>query len=199
MGIVTWKIDGKYPTKDCLICGKLIEVKERARWDRTKYCSIKCRGKGSQKILPDFNEIKILRCSVCKFEMPKENFVKDASKTMRGGYSYTCLPCQREHSANMDKKRSWKDRRNSYLKRKFGISLSEYEDMLVKQSGVCAICGKPEQTDRSLAVDHCHETGFVRGLLCVKCNTGMGNLGDNVEILQKAIDYLLAATPSWES
>jgi len=84
------------------------------------------------------------------------------------------------------------------LKRRFGISLEDYEAMLEKQNGVCAVCGNPETVidsrtnePRSLAVDHCHTTKKVRGLLCMGCNQGLGNFRDNPEFLAKAISYLL--------
>lgn len=65
--------------------------------------------------------------------------------------------------------------------------------MLEAQEGVCAICGKPETKPNAkyLAVDHNHETGVIRGLLCNNCNRALGLLGDNVETLQNAINYLL--------
>lgn len=68
--------------------------------------------------------------------------------------------------------------------------------MLKNQGGVCAICGKPETsthksgTMKSLAVDHCHATGKVRGLLCSACNHGIGHLKDSKEIMRAAIKYI---------
>lgn len=68
-----------------------------------------------------------------------------------------------------------------------------YDRLVVEQSGLCACCGKPCSVNSILSVDHCHETGKIRGLLCNKCNTGMGLLGDSIEGLQAAIDYLRRA------
>lgn len=63
--------------------------------------------------------------------------------------------------------------------------------MLVRQGGVCAICGgPPDGRWKRFHVDHCHKTGRVRGLLCRKCNNGLGNFGDSVETMRKAIAYL---------
>jgi len=75
------------------------------------------------------------------------------------------------------------------LKRKFGIALAEYEQILVDQNGGCAICG---QTDKwySLAVDHCHDTSRIRGLLCSQCNRGIGLFRDSPDLLEKAAAYL---------
>jgi hypothetical protein len=63
--------------------------------------------------------------------------------------------------------------RKSMLKRQYGLTLEDYETMLVTQGGVCKMCGGPPGK-RMLAVDHDHETGKIRGLLCVRCNVGLG-------------------------
>ncbi len=81
------------------------------------------------------------------------------------------------------------------LKDSFGIDLREYEDMLIAQKGCCAICNKRETMKRkgkdvALAVDHCHKTGQVRGLLCTACNKGLGQFEDNQVSLSNAISYL---------
>lgn len=83
----------------------------------------------------------------------------------------------------------YKIRRNSLLKTKFGITLDQYNEMLVEQNGVCAICGKIDKF-QALSVDHSHQSGKVRGLLCSSCNNGLGRFKDSHEILQKAIEYL---------
>lgn len=80
-------------------------------------------------------------------------------------------------------------KRASRLKQKYGLSVAEYDAMLAAQDGRCAIC-KCEPTDRRLAVDHCHDTNKVRGLLCFTCNTGIGKFRHNKKLLQAAIDYL---------
>lgn len=85
--------------------------------------------------------------------------------------------------------------RNTSLKYKYGLALDEYRRMLESQGGVCAICGGYESASNgkeidSFAVDHNHKTGTVRGLLCRRCNTLLGFAQDDVEILEKAIDYL---------
>lgn len=68
---------------------------------------------------------------------------------------------------------------------------SSYDHLMSSQQGVCAVCKKSEVNGKSLSIDHCHVTGEIRGLLCSKCNTGIGLLGDNVEGLQAALDYLI--------
>lgn len=82
--------------------------------------------------------------------------------------------------------------RNTDLRRHFGIEPEQYEEMLASQGGCCAICGMPETANgrKNLSVDHCHTTGLVRGLLCSKCNHGIGQFNDSVEVMKKAILYL---------
>jgi len=81
--------------------------------------------------------------------------------------------------------------RNSDLKKNFGISIDEYERMEEAQGHACAICLQPP-TGRytNLAVDHCHTTGKIRGLLCADCNRGIGLLKDDKDILQRAVKYV---------
>lgn len=78
--------------------------------------------------------------------------------------------------------------RSHHLK-KYGLTIEEYDRLLVSQNGVCAICRKTDSTHR-LCVDHDHITGKVRGLLCGKCNRGIGCLGDNSMQLRMAADYI---------
>lgn len=74
---------------------------------------------------------------------------------------------------------------------RYGITLEEYDALFVIQGGVCALCGEPSDSERRLlSVDHCHDTGKVRGLLCSSCNMGIGIFNDDIESLEKAIAYL---------
>lgn len=84
---------------------------------------------------------------------------------------------------------------NSSLKKHYGITLEDYNALHDKQKGNCAICGNPEVRiirDKviKLAVDHCHQTGNIRGLLCSNCNTGIGALKHDIDRLKTAIEYL---------
>lgn len=81
-------------------------------------------------------------------------------------------------------------RKNTYLKRMFGITIGDYDSMMDAQGCVCAICKQPSDGKKALAVDHCHSTEQVRGLLCVNCNRGLGHFNDKPELLEAAIDYL---------
>lgn len=86
--------------------------------------------------------------------------------------------------------------RNRWYRNRYGISLLVYDTLLEKQNNVCAICFQPERGKNTkgvikpLAVDHCHQTGKVRGLLCSHCNSILGQAKDNIETLASAIQYL---------
>jgi hypothetical protein len=85
---------------------------------------------------------------------------------------------------------------NWKLKRQYGITLKQFERMMDEQNGCCAICGNPPSSvnghkhKHRLCIDHCHETGVVRGLLCTMCNAAIGYFEDNLERVQKAVNYL---------
>jgi hypothetical protein len=80
--------------------------------------------------------------------------------------------------------------RKSYLKRRYGITIAEYDRMFAEQGGVCAICGQRRPEERTLHVDHDHETGVIRGLLCFRCNNALGDFREEYELFQRAADYL---------
>jgi Recombination endonuclease VII len=78
--------------------------------------------------------------------------------------------------------------RDKYMKRRYGISRADYDALFERQGRVCAICRKPSK--ERLCVDHCHVTGMIRGLLCRKCNFGLGSLCDDQRALVAALAYL---------
>jgi hypothetical protein len=82
--------------------------------------------------------------------------------------------------------------RRKKLMSRFGITVEQYDQMHEEQGGVCKICGNPERIEgRRLAVDHNHETGKVRALLCFKCNTIVGHIENSgLEIVHSIVDYL---------
>ena len=86
--------------------------------------------------------------------------------------------------------------RGKNLKARFNLSIDDYNHLFLKQKGRCQICRKAETAKDSnkntkwLCVDHNHNTGEIRGLLCLACNTGIGKLGDSKKTLESAIKYL---------
>ena len=112
-------------------------------------------------------------CSTCKEIKLLDNF--NNRKISIDGKAYQCKDCKK----------------NIELKRTYGISHQDYLDMLEAQNGRCKICGTDAPNGiGSFHVDHCHITNKVRGLLCHKCNVGLGHFNDNISILSAAILYL---------
>lgn len=83
-------------------------------------------------------------------------------------------------------------RQPGYYIRRFGITTSQYDGLLLAQSGMCAICQRSEKTGRRLSVDHIHGSNptIIRGLLCLDCNTSLGKFNDNPALLRRAAEYL---------
>jgi len=146
-------------------------------------------------------------CSKCGKELPYECFC--ASKRSKDGLQCWCKACYKKHHLKYDKehykehageKREYRKQntvsiRNSVLKWKYDITLDQYDEMLAAQGGVCMICGRPETAKnqygvKRLAVDHDHRTEKVRALLCSSCNTVLGLVNDDVEMLLKLGLYL---------
>ena len=97
----------------------------------------------------------------------------------------------RENQRRMRANPEFKTRsRAGHLQRKYGLSLDQYEAMLASQRGTCAICTRPPGEGRSLHIDHDHETGRIRGLLCFRCNNSLGDLDDDPALLRAALRYL---------
>lgn len=137
------------------------------------------------------------KCTVCKEELPFDRYHK--SKSTKDGFGYRCIVCDRKARQKYreeNTERFAEVSRRKQLKHKYNITLEEYETLRVSQGCVCAICGSSKNNvtgkrrDWNWSVDHCHETGRVRGLLCNSCNRGLGMLGDTVERLEKALLYL---------
>jgi hypothetical protein len=88
-------------------------------------------------------------------------------------------------------KEKYKKNKFAIIEKKYGLTEQAYNEMWSEQSGRCKICNKHEQElGKVLYVDHCHNTGKVRGLLCNKCNTAIGLLFDDVDIILKAANYI---------
>lgn len=129
-------------------------------------------------------------CFSCKREKPEEEFYADNSPGR--SEQRECKECCRERRAKWWKSaRGKRSSANSKLKARFGLSIDEYEELLAKQEGKCKICGALRSSlGHRLAVDHNHETGEIRGLLCKSCNIGIGNLQDDPELCERAAVYL---------
>lgn len=135
-------------------------------------------------------------CSVCLETKPVEDFYRQSTKPEHPYYERRlgrCKECVIKQNGDRQRKTYDPDKfRRWYLKATFGITVEDYERMAEEQGGTCAICdGPPGGRHGRLHVDHCHETGRVRGLLCDACNRGMGYLGDSAAHLTRAAQYLI--------
>lgn len=152
-------------------------------------------------------------CPRCKETKPVSEFGKQSQNS--DGLAAYCKPCDRERKLESNARvkardpEAWRERRRGYvrayrerhpdrvaeserkrnLRLKFGITVEEYNALLEKQGGVCGICEDPP-TVKALAVDHHHDTGVIRGLLCSNCNTALGLMKDDLDRLERAVNYL---------
>ncbi len=147
-------------------------------------------------------------CRRCKINKPVEEFWKNRGKA--SGLCQYCKICSNLNrqetririktgttkfskgdykNKGIEEKR--KHTKNSFLKRKYDITLDDYNKLFSNQKGACAICSVHQtKLRRPLDVDHDHVTGLVRGLLCSNCNTGLGLFKDNIITLSNVIRYL---------
>lgn len=133
-------------------------------------------------------------CRICKIEKNYDEFTQNP--TGKDGYRNYCKKC-RVDQVSFKRKNNPELFKEIDLKKFYGINLEEYYTMLMKQNSVCAICNNKENTihnlskrPKSLAVDHRHSTGKIRGLLCQKCNQAIGLFKEDIKILKNAIKYL---------
>ena len=125
------------------------------------------------------------KCTKCLQDKEPESFHK--KRNSKDGRSRTCKDCDYV-KVTESRKRNPRTHTDYWLKQKYGISIEEFDVLYDKQGGVCAVCSK--STEYRLCVDHRHDTGKIRGLLCRPCNKAIGQLGDTPEGVLKAYGYL---------
>lgn len=141
------------------------------------------------------------KCTKCHEVKSVDDFYRRRKKGETVGHQSWCKTCMGKHRTEWSKKNParvrYHDRKKS-LRGRYGKDAAErYELLFERQGGACAICGEPETYVRGgssnpyrLAMDHDHETGKVRGLLCRGCNQALGKVGDNIEGVRRLLDYL---------
>lgn len=129
------------------------------------------------------------RCSTCKQYKPVENFNKNRSN--KTGLHNQCRECQKlwkpspeALAISRQKTREWNRKKVS------GFTPEDFKNKLTEQEGKCAVCGTSDSGPTDWHADHDHKTGQKRGVLCHKCNTGLGLFNDNTDTLERAIMYL---------
>jgi len=120
------------------------------------------------------------------------------------GRKPTCKVCDNRKQRKLRRRKDplvgnrpklYNSKREERIFKKYGIRDFQYDEMFIEQKGKCKICNCLKSDDRNgrhkhFAIDHCHKTNKVRGLLCMSCNTGIGHLADNKDFLKNAIAYL---------
>lgn len=145
--------------------------------------TLKAKGRGS-------TEHK--RCPCCG-EMKRRIEDFGVANGMTASY---CSPCATKKQREWHKQNPHVSRKSQFkitLRREHGMTVEQYADLLAVQGGGCAICGAPTATPTSehrLTVDHDHENGLVRGLLCRPCNSALGHFRDSLDLLAAAVRYL---------
>lgn len=133
------------------------------------------------------------KCTVCECIKPLEEFYN--RKASEDGKAYRCKDCDNKAGKKYkaeNKERFREKNINRVRKYKYGITSEEVDKLFAEQDGKCAICFNEFSDDNKhrQAIDHCHTTNKVRGLLCVRCNQALGLFRDNKHILYSAIEYL---------
>jgi hypothetical protein len=125
-------------------------------------------------------------CSRCERWENKGNLIRAIHEK---GSPFYCHDCWYELARYFSDHEKRANELDGYYRRRYGITFIEYGDRYLKQRGVCAIC--QERPSKPLVVDHCHDSGQVRGLLCSHCNAALGFMRDRPEVLARAIAYLV--------
>ena len=209
------KSDGVTEKTPCLVCGKLLRM-GRTHCPVCRKKPIKCPGckktfyAKSRGKFPDL-------CDPCLIEIRKENsreYMKEKrlkktvedhckmcgvllakGKTTKYKYCQNCYPIFRAEWEKQRAIRRLKEDpqyiKRQHLKSKFGLALNEFEEMFSAQEKRCAICHSDVSRGQGWHVDHDHQDGRIRGILCHFCNLAIGHFRDDVPNLTKAINYLL--------
>ncbi len=132
------------------------------------------------------------KCSKCRQIKSSDHFC--GNKNVKDGLNRWCKECVNKRykphpRSKKDKESNKKSARQCYYRRKYNLTLKQYDHMFENQNGVCVICGGINTDGRRLAVDHNHKTGKVRSLLCLKCNGQLAGVEDKI-FLKKALKYL---------
>jgi len=126
-------------------------------------------------------------CSDCDMILPVGEFNYTTTKRGNIRYSGYCKSCH-------NSRRITQQYHHKTNVKKYGITVDDYDRMLTEQNGGCAICKRPP-TNKRLAIDHCHTSGKVRGLLCGPCNVSLGAFNDDPRVLLEAAKYLIKNAP----
>lgn len=182
-------------TRKCRTCHEVKPVEEfYLRWkkkSRELDCS-KCSNKRTaacrRPVSEDLRYVYTGALKTCKKCAEEKEDYKFALRADKGGLRPSCRTCMSRHIAGSQA--AEKALLKYTLKTKYSLTVADYEQKLIEQEDVCAICRGANKSGRRLHVDHCHETGKFRGLLCINCNAGLGQFGDSLALLEAAAEYM---------
>lgn len=133
-----------------------------------------------------------------EYNMDHKEELREKKKQYRNGHKNETALRAKKYCIN-NKEKEAISHRIGHLRRDFGITQEQYNEIFANQDGKCIICGKHQkELKMALAVDHDHSTNEVRGLLCGPCNRGLGMFKDDPDLLQKALDYLRKDNKFWQ-
>lgn len=189
------RLDGYSPY--CRTCRSKIRVNEnrdpeKARLVRRKHYEANIEYyRGFEKTLERVNP---KRARHKERQASDPDYREEAKRRARESYDRKpreVIRAQSRHWRATNPERARVTSRSLHLRKTYGVTLEEYDAMVALQNGLCAICGMPPiKGHKKLVIDHCHSSGKVRGLLCGLCNTAIGAMRDDVEVMAKAIEYL---------
>lgn len=189
--------------RECIDCGRTLvdQVRgrpalrcgecKRGRRRIKERAPVTCADCGVVFAPPGHTGLPPERCEPCRTERRRQTNVAKARSWREANPEK-----QRAHSRKSHEKRQqrpeWREYRNeAHMRHKYGITMADFEALLAKQGGVCAICaGEHRGVGKRLHIDHCHESGKIRGLLCSPCNTAIGLLDDDPARAESAAAYL---------
>lgn len=136
-------------------------------------------------------------CRSCQYEGSKRRRLRDPDRWKAYTRKWSKENASKRREASARYRLNHPDKPRADHVARYGISVGDYEQMVLAQAGVCAACGEPERRvdprtkrTRRLAIDHCHDTGRVRGLLCTRCNTTLGVFNEDLVALARLLAYL---------
>lgn len=145
---------------NCVDCGTEVKKYDKYRAENSYHRCITCFNKF--KFSKEVEKVSHKICKKCNQDLPIEKFFVRKS----GHHRLECIKCINLHP--------------------YKINKTDYDNLCIKQDNKCDICGDITK----LVVDHCHQSGKVRSLLCTHCNAGLGNFKENIDFLYKAMDYI---------
>lgn len=157
-----------YQSYTCIDCSNLY----RKNWKRAK------RPKSNRTVQLELIIVGQKKCNHCGVIKPLTDF--GLCSRIRSGYYGSCKVCR------------YLMEKSNKMRYAYGLSVAEYQKLLLTQDNSCAICRANFAVVRKICVDHEHGSGQTRGLLCDHCNRGIGLLKENIEVLQNAINYIQA-------